>query len=61
MYIIERIDQKRGYVAPEGSDRTYVHDARHAKIFATREDAEKNRCPENEVLVRIFPTSTRGI
>ena len=53
MYVIERTDQKRGYVATEGSEHSYVHDARHAKKFATREDAEKDRCPENERIVRL--------
>lgn len=36
------------YVAPAGSARSYTTRLERARIFATREAAEAERCPENE-------------
>ena len=53
MYIIRRINSWGGYVAPEGSVRSYVVSKHQARRFATREAAEKDRCPINEVVEKI--------
>ena len=36
------------YVAPAGSERSYVKDLRKARRYKTREAAEKDRCEGNE-------------
>lgn len=52
-YVIQRIGKGNGFVAPTGSERSYVRDVRRARIFATVEDAEANRCPENERIMSL--------
>lgn len=49
-YIIHRIDQGGGYVAPPGYRKAYVLNKRLARQFPTREDAEQDRCSMNEVV-----------
>ena len=51
MYAIKRTDQGGGYVAPAGSHKSYTKNVRNAQLFTNREDAERNRCPGNEVIV----------
>jgi hypothetical protein len=41
------------FVAPRGSSHSYVQDLRRARRFATREDAEHDRCPGNEYISTI--------
>lgn len=36
------------YVARPGSEQSYTDDIRQAQIFKTRDEANANRCPENE-------------
>lgn len=45
-YVIVREDGK--YVARPGSEHSYTSKLESAAIFRTREQAELNRCPENE-------------
>lgn len=52
-YIIRRTDQGGGYVAPPGSQKSYTKDRLKAHVFTTREAAEADRCPENEVIERL--------
>ena len=47
-FIIRRNDQRGGFVAPAGSLKAYVKDYRKARMFRTRDEAEAERCPENE-------------
>ena len=49
-YLIKRTDQGGGYVAPPGSPKAYTTRAK-ARRFATRQDAEADRCPENETII----------
>jgi hypothetical protein len=50
MYILVRDDG--AYVAPAGSRSSYTRELQHARTFATREAAERDRCPGNE---RVIP------
>jgi hypothetical protein len=49
-YVIKRTDQGGGYVAPPGSAKSYTRNLAKARKFTTREEADKNRCVENEVV-----------
>lgn len=51
MYVIKRTDQGGGYVAKPGNPSSYTNRIRRIRKFATREEAEANRCPGNEVVV----------
>jgi hypothetical protein len=53
MYALLRTDQRGGYVAKEGLNVSYTFDIRKVRKFMTKEDAEMNRCPGNEVVVPI--------
>lgn len=50
-YVIKRTDQGGGYVAPAGSPKSYTHSIEKARKFATREQAEADRCEGNEVVL----------
>jgi len=50
MYVIRRTDQGGGFVAPQGSKKAYTFQRLRARIFKTREAAEADRCPGNEVV-----------
>jgi hypothetical protein len=51
-YLLKRIRTPgaANYVAPPGSPKAYVTKAK-ARVYATRAEAEADRCPENEVIV----------
>jgi hypothetical protein len=53
MYVIKRIDQGGGYVARPGNPSSYTNHLDHVRFFKTREEAESQRCPENEVVVSL--------
>jgi hypothetical protein len=50
-YVIKRTDQGGGYVGPPGSANTYVKDKYRAQRFDSEESADRNRCPDNEIVV----------
>jgi len=52
-YVIERTDQGGGFVCPPGQPASYTYDLRHAWIFGSREAAEKQLCPGNEIVRRV--------
>lgn len=52
-YVIRRTDQGGGYVAPAGSPSSYVQALQYARVFPTREAAERECCPGNELVVSI--------
>lgn len=53
MYVIRRIPDG-AFVAPSGRKASYARSLQHARIFPTRESAERDRCPENE---RVYAVS----
>lgn len=53
MYVIRRTDQGRGYVARPGSRHSYTRSLSKARFFPTREEADGNRCSNNEVVVSV--------
>jgi len=53
-YVLERTDQGGGYIAKPGVSKTgATKRLEDARIFATEEQAEAERCPQNEVVVPI--------
>lgn len=46
IYVIVREDGK--YVAPGGQESSYVTNLKDAQTYMTREEAQRNCCPENE-------------
>lgn len=52
-YVLKRTDQGGGYVAPAGSEKSYTKLLSKARRFVTRQEAEAERCPDNEVIVQI--------
>ena len=50
-YLLRRTDQGGGFLAAPGSGASYTHDLRRARLFQTKEQAEAERCPDNEVPV----------
>jgi hypothetical protein len=53
-FIIQRTDQGGGYVARPGSLKSYTHEPLKARRFATREEAERERCPGNERVLSLL-------
>jgi phage protein U len=51
MYVIKRINQRGGYVAQTGTGRSYTHNLAKAKVYETRQKAELDLCPENEIIL----------
>ena len=54
MYAIKRINQQGGYVSKPGSKYSYTFDIKNAQKFSTKEQAEKNLCVENEIIVNVL-------
>lgn len=54
MYVIRRTDQGGGWVARPGSSGSYTKCLSRVRVFASREEAERNRCPENEVVEELY-------
>lgn len=52
-YLIRRIDQGGGYVAPPGSPKSYTHSKYRARVFDTYAAADSERCPGNEIVVEV--------
>jgi hypothetical protein len=52
MFIIQHNGTGK-YVACPGSLRSYTNRLEEARVFRTRESAEKERCVENETLVDV--------
>ncbi len=58
-YVIKRIPDG-AYVAPSGSHSTYVRALQNARTFATVEVAERELCPENEIVVSVHSEMFQG-
>lgn len=53
MFVIKRTDQGGGYVAAPGSRGSYTSKLQNARTFSTREAADRERCPGNEIIVPV--------
>ena len=53
MFVIKRTDQGGGYVARPGSRNSYTTRIERARVFDTKEDAERDRCVENEIVLPV--------
>jgi hypothetical protein len=53
MYVLKRTEQGGGYVAQPGSRSSYTRDIAKAQKFRTKEEAERERCKENEVIQEV--------
>jgi hypothetical protein len=53
MWVLWRTDQGRGWVTRPGSRGSYSRRLQDARTWPTREAAEADRCPENEVAERV--------
>lgn len=51
-YVIENVETGK-LVARQGSQHSYTRDIRKVRVFKSREDAEAERCPENERILKI--------
>ena len=51
MYLLKRTDHGGGYVSENGHKASYTNNLRYAKKYHTKEQAENDRCIENEVIV----------
>lgn len=49
MYVIERTDQGGGWVSAPGSEHSYTHDLRKARVYRKLKEAMNDRC-DNEVV-----------
>lgn len=54
-YVIKRTDQGGGFVTDMRVSRgaSYTHDLRRAKLFATRDQANGEQCPGNEIVLSL--------
>ena len=52
-YVLQRTDQGGGYVAPPGGKHSYVVSKYDAQRFDTPEQAEDNRCVDNERIIEM--------
>lgn len=52
-FIIRRTDQGGGYVAPQGSAKSFTHSRQRARQYPSREAAEADRCPGNEIIEEV--------
>ena len=50
-YLLKRTDQGGGFVAPPGSAKSYTQSRQRARQYPTREAADADRCPGNEIIV----------
>lgn len=55
MFVLVRTDQGGGYVGanPGQTGQSYVRNLRKARTFSTREQADAERCPGNEIIVSV--------
>ena len=52
-YVIKRTDQGGGYVAKRGMKESYTKDIEKVRTFATIEEAERNLCIGNEIVIPV--------
>lgn len=52
-FVIKRTDQGGGYVSRPGSEHSYTNALQKARTYPSREAAERDRCPGNEIILSI--------
>lgn len=50
-FVLKRTDQGGGYVAQPGSKHSYTNKLERARQFPTKDAAEGDRCPDNEIVL----------
>ena len=53
LWLLKRTDQGGGYVAVDGHPHSYTGDVCYARLFRTRESAEKSMCKGNETPIKL--------
>ena len=53
MYAIQRVNSNQYYVAIPGYKFAYTNHIDYIWFFISKEGAEKNRCPDNEIVVDV--------
>jgi hypothetical protein len=53
MWVLMRTDQGGGYLAGPGQPDSYTKQLEGARTFYSKEAAEAEACPDNEVAVRV--------
>lgn len=59
MYLLKRTDQGGGYVSKPGLKEAYTTNLDKVRIFTSKEDAERNRCIENEIIIPLSDLAER--
>lgn len=62
MYVIRRLDQGGGWVTDANTNPTgssYTHKLQNAKRFPSREAAQSDLCPGNEIIERVDAAFSR--
>lgn len=52
-WVLKRTDSWGGWVAQPGSASSYTGSLQHARRYPSKEAAERDRCPDNEVAQRL--------
>lgn len=60
MFVIRHSETGR-YVAIPGSRHSYTNRLESARVFRDKENAEKERCVENETIVRVSNLFESGV
>jgi len=53
MFVIKRTDQGGGYVAMPGSEHSYTQKLENARTFSSKDEANAERCPGNEIVLPV--------
>jgi len=53
MFVIKRTDQGGGYLAMPGSQHSYTRNLENARTFSSYDEADKERCKGNEIVVPV--------
>ena len=52
-YVIKRTDQGGGYLSIPGNKSSYTRYLERAQIFRTKDHADSERCPDNEIVLAL--------
>ena len=60
MYVIKRMDQSGGFVAMKGHKHSYSRNPMYVRVYMTEEEANNDRCRENEIVIPAPDSIARG-